>query len=151
MGRVGLPTAPTNGRTGGARENPDGGARTATSIDGVNHLHASSLWPTTCSTPPSGGHCLFRLSPEGTFQKELPGGHGHFKLVASTPTIEPGVEEYELLIGREPVASVTLAGQTIDFLLDSGSQVSFETETFFNRAIQPHGHELRSARNWLTI
>ena len=147
MGRVGLPTAPTNGRTGGTRENPDGGARTATSIYGVYHCHASSLWPTTCSTPPSGGHCLLRLSPEGTYQKELPGGHVHFKLVASTPTIKPGVEAYERLIGGKPVVSVTLAGQT----LDSGSQVSFVTETFFKRAIQPQRHELHSARNWLTI
>ena len=71
--------------------------------------------------------------------------------MASTPTIEPGVEEYERLIGGKPVVSVTLAGQTLDCLLDSGSQVSFVTETFFKRAIQPQGHELHSARNWLTI
>ena len=49
------------------------------------------------------------------------------------------------------MASVTLAGQTLDCLLDSGSQVSFVTEAFFKRAIEPQGHELRSARNWLTI
>ena len=71
--------------------------------------------------------------------------------MASTPTIEPGVEEYERLIGGKPVVSVTLAGQTLVCLLDSGSQVSFVTEKFFKPAIQPQGHELHSARNWLTI
>ena len=71
--------------------------------------------------------------------------------MASTPTIDPGVEEYERLVGGKPVASVTVAGQTLDCLLDSGSQVSFVTETFFKRAIQPQGHELHSARNWLII
>ena len=49
------------------------------------------------------------------------------------------------------MVSVTLAGQTLDCLLDSGSQVSFVTETFIKRAIQPQGLELHSARNWLTI
>ena len=71
--------------------------------------------------------------------------------MASTPTIDPGVEEYERLVEGKCVASVTVAGQTLDCLLDSGSQVSFVTEAFFKRAIQPQGHELRSARNWLTI
>ena len=71
--------------------------------------------------------------------------------MASTPTIEPGVEAYERLIGGKPVVSVTLARQTLDCLLDSDSQVSFVTETFFKRAIQPQRHELHSARNWLTI
>ena len=71
--------------------------------------------------------------------------------MASTPTMNPGVEECERLVGGKPVASVTLAGQTLDCLLDSGSQVSFVTEAFFKRAIEPQGHELRSARNWLTI
>ena len=46
---------------------------------------------------------------------------------------------------------MTVAGHTHHWLLDSGSQVSFVTEAFFKRAIQPQGHELRSARNWLTI
>ena len=59
------------------------------------------------------------------------------------------MEEYERLVVGKP--SVTLAGQTLDCLLDSGSQVSFVTESFFKRAIEPQGHELRSARNWLTI
>ena len=83
-----------NGRTGG-------GARPATSVDGINNHQASSLWPTSCPTPSSGGHCLLRLSPVGTHQKELPGSHGHFKIVASTPTIDHGVEEYERLGGGE--------------------------------------------------
>ena len=137
MGRVGLPTSPTNGRTGEARESPDGGARPAKSVEGVNNCHVSSLWSTSWPTPSSEGHCLLRLSQEGTHQKELPGGHGHFKLVASTHTIDPGVEEYERLVGGKPVASATLAGQTLGCILDSGSQVAFVTEAFFKRAIQP--------------
>ena len=61
VGRVGLPTAPTNRRTGGARQSPDGGARPTTSVDGVNNCHVSSVWPTSCPTPSSGGHCVLRL------------------------------------------------------------------------------------------
>ena len=150
MGRAGLPTTPVHEWTSGARENPDGGARPAKSIYGVNHYHATSLGQKPAPSS-SRGHCLIRLWPEGTYQEELSGDYGHFELVASTSTIEPGVEEYERLIGGKPVAIVTLAGQTLVCLLDSGSQVSFVTETFFKRAVQPQGHELRSARNWLTI
>ena len=50
--------------------------------------------------------------------------------MASTPTMGPGVEEYDRLVGGKPVASVTLAGQTLDCLLDSGSRVSFVTGIF---------------------
>ena len=73
---------------------------------------------------------MLSLSPEGTHPKELPGGHGHYRLEASTPTMDPGVEEYERLVEGKPVTSVTLAGQMLHCLLDSGSQGSFVRGVF---------------------
>ncbi|KAI0214933.1 hypothetical protein LSAT2_033045 [Lamellibrachia satsuma] len=58
---------------------------------------------------------------------------------------------YDQIVGGTPVAKVTLAGQPVDCLLDTGSQVSFVTEAFYKAVLQPQGHMLRSARNWLTI
>ena len=49
------------------------------------------------------------------------------------------------------MAKVTLAGQPVDCLLDTGSQVLFVTEAFYKAVLQPQGHLLRSARNWLTL
>ena len=55
------------------------------------------------------------------------------------------------LIGGSPVVTVTLAGITVDCLVDTGSQVSLISEAFFRQHIQPSGCNLRSATNWLTI
>ena len=55
------------------------------------------------------------------------------------------------MVGGVPVAKVTVAGQPVDCLLDTGSQVSFVTESFYHAILQPQGHLLRSARNWLSI
>ena len=49
------------------------------------------------------------------------------------------------------MARATVAGQPVDCLLDTGSQVSFVTEAFFKATFQRDGHLLRSAHNWLTI
>ena len=58
---------------------------------------------------------------------------------------------YDQMVGGVPVAKVTVAGQPVDCLLDTGSQVSFVTESFYHAILQPQGHLLRSARNWLSI
>ena len=71
----------------------------------------------------------------------------------------PGVEErgiltsasYDQIVGGVPVAKVTVAGQPVDCVLDTGSQVSFVTESFYQAILQPQGHLLHSARNWLSI
>ena len=57
----------------------------------------------------------------------------------------------ERLAGKKPVARVVLGGLSVDCLLDSGSQVSFVTESFHRACIEPQGRELHSARNWLMI
>ena len=79
--------------------------------------------------------------------------------MSSTKTNGPGVEElgtlmnasYNQIVGGTPVAKVTLAGQPVACLLNTGSQVSFVTEAFYKAVLQPQGHLLRSAPNWLTI
>ena len=58
---------------------------------------------------------------------------------------------YKQMVGGKPVARATLAGQSIDCLLDTGSQVSFVTEAFYKAHLQRDGHLLRSAHHWLTI
>ena len=63
---------------------------------------------------------MLRLQPEGTTHpNELPSGHGHLKLVASTPTMDPGVEEYERLVGgfRRADPWITAATHTCIFTL----------------------------------
>ena len=40
------------------------------------------------------------------------------------------------IVGGVPVAKVTVAGQPVDCLLDTGSQVSFLTESFYDAVLQ---------------
>ena len=58
---------------------------------------------------------------------------------------------HDQMVGGVPVAKATVAGQPVDCLLDTGSQVSFVTESFYHAILQPQGHMLHSARNWLSI
>ena len=49
------------------------------------------------------------------------------------------------------MARATLAGQSVDCLLDTGSQVPLVTEAFYKAHLQRDGHLLRPAHHWLTI
>ena len=110
--------------------------------------------------PPRYDTGVLWLPPTKTHPPQLSHSPGGFKLAASTITTPPMVEElgtcppplrYEQMVGGKPVARATVAGQPVDCLLDTGSQVSFVTEAFFKATFQRGGHLLRSAHNWLSI
>ena len=54
---------------------------------------------------------------------------------------------YDQIVGEVPIAKVTVAGQPADCLLDTSSQVSFVTESFYDAVLRPQGHMLHSACN----
>ena len=61
----------------------------------------------------------------------------------------PGIV-YERAVGSCPVTTVKLGGVHVHCLLDSGSQVSTITESFFNKHFRPRRSELLDTNQWLT-
>ena len=58
---------------------------------------------------------------------------------------------YERAVGRCPVTTVKLGGVPVCCLLDSGSQVSTITESFFSQHFRPRGSDLLDTNKWLTL
>lgn len=58
---------------------------------------------------------------------------------------------YERAVGSCPVTTVKLGGVPVRCLLDSGSQVSTITESFFNQHFRPRGSDLLDTNKWLTL
>ena len=66
-----------------------------------------------------------------------------------TPQLPGSV--YERAVGSCPVTTVKLGGVPVRCLLDSGSQVSTITESFFNQHFRPRGSDLLDTNKWLTL
>ena len=62
-----------------------------------------------------------------------------------------GANDVQRLIGASPVVKVTIAGVDVNCLIDTGSQVSFISDTFFKQYIKSPGCDLIDANTWLTI
>ena len=62
----------------------------------------------------------------------------------------PGIV-YERAVGSCPVTTVKLGGVHVRCLLDSGSQVSTITESFFNKHFRPRRSKLLDTNQWLTL
>ena len=54
-------------------------------------------------------------------------------------------------VGKCPIANVKLGGVPVPCLLDSGSEVSTITESFFNENFRSKGKNLLSTSGWLTL
>lgn len=54
-------------------------------------------------------------------------------------------------VGKCPIANVKLGGVPVPCLLDSGSEVSTITESFFNENFRSKGKSLLSTSGWLTL
>lgn len=54
-------------------------------------------------------------------------------------------------VGKCPIANVKLGGVLVPCLLDSGSEVSTVTESFFNENFRSKGSNLLSTSGWLTL
>ena len=74
---------------------------------------------------------------------------GNSPCSSSTPLL-PGIV-FERAVGSCPVTTVKLGGVQVRCLLDSGSQVSTITESFFNQHFRPRGSNLLDINKWLTL
>ena len=68
---------------------------------------------------------------------------------SSTPQL-PGIV-YERAVGSCPVTTMKLGGVPVQCLLDSGSQVSTITESFFNQHFCARDSDFLDTKKWLTL
>ena len=65
--------------------------------------------------------------------------------------VAQSVFSLDRLVGDSPIIKATMAGVDVDCLIDTGSQVTLVSESFYVEHLRPRGHLLTTVRNWLTV
>ena len=117
--------------------------------DSLPEIAQQEVDPRPSGTSPSGLYMTRQTSsppPPPAAERQAAGGNSPGS--PCTPQL-PGIV-YERAVGSCPVTTVKLGGVHVRCLLESGSQVSTITASFFNKHFRPRRSELLDTNQWLT-
>ena len=135
-----------------SRDSPDL-TQVVTGVISVEHqdtlpeIAQQKVDPRPSGTSPPGLHLTSQTSPPPAAASQAAGGNSPGS--PCTPQL-PGIV-YERAVGSCPLTTLKLGGVHVHCFLDSGSQVSTITESFFNKHFRPRRSKLLDTNQWLTL